>query len=93
MEESKEVFIVRHCVMSHLNARERNEFHETEKLINFLFFGLCFRQVSHHPPISACHAESRNFVFWQGNVLLYLTFIIFGNVADLFCSETAVHAC
>lgn len=23
-------------------------------------------QVSHHPPISACHAESDNFVFWQG---------------------------
>uniref|UniRef100_UPI00398EF8EB oxysterol-binding protein-related protein 3 n=1 Tax=Pristiophorus japonicus TaxID=55135 RepID=UPI00398EF8EB len=22
-------------------------------------------QVSHHPPISACHAESRNFAFWQ----------------------------
>ncbi|XP_036183757.1 oxysterol-binding protein-related protein 3 isoform X5 [Myotis myotis] len=22
-------------------------------------------QVSHHPPISACHAESENFVFWQ----------------------------
>uniref|UniRef100_A0A8P0TE87 Oxysterol-binding protein-related protein 3 n=1 Tax=Canis lupus familiaris TaxID=9615 RepID=A0A8P0TE87_CANLF len=23
------------------------------------------RMVSHHPPISACHAESGNFVFWQ----------------------------
>lgn len=23
-------------------------------------------QVSHHPPISACHCESKNFVFWQG---------------------------
>uniref|UniRef100_A0A4W2HUG8 Oxysterol-binding protein-related protein 3 n=1 Tax=Bos indicus x Bos taurus TaxID=30522 RepID=A0A4W2HUG8_BOBOX len=23
------------------------------------------RMVSHHPPISACHAESANFVFWQ----------------------------
>ncbi|KAF7669454.1 hypothetical protein LDENG_00186460 [Lucifuga dentata] len=22
-------------------------------------------QVSHHPPISACHAESKNFIFWQ----------------------------
>ncbi|XP_003896233.3 oxysterol-binding protein-related protein 3 isoform X1 [Papio anubis] len=28
----------------------------------FQFFS---EQVSHHPPISACHAESRNFVFWQ----------------------------
>ncbi|XP_029641137.1 oxysterol-binding protein-related protein 6 isoform X9 [Octopus sinensis] len=22
-------------------------------------------QVSHHPPISACHCDSRNFIFWQ----------------------------
>ncbi|XP_004582494.2 oxysterol-binding protein-related protein 3 isoform X4 [Ochotona princeps] len=28
----------------------------------FRFFS---EQVSHHPPISACHAESENFVFWQ----------------------------
>ncbi|ELR51201.1 Oxysterol-binding protein-related protein 3, partial [Bos mutus] len=28
----------------------------------FRFFS---EQVSHHPPISACHAESANFVFWQ----------------------------
>uniref|UniRef100_A0A672TBV9 Oxysterol-binding protein n=1 Tax=Sinocyclocheilus grahami TaxID=75366 RepID=A0A672TBV9_SINGR len=29
--------------------------------------GFCFvaEQVSHHPPISACHAESKNFIFWQ----------------------------
>uniref|UniRef100_A0A8C8WQJ5 Oxysterol binding protein like 7 n=1 Tax=Panthera leo TaxID=9689 RepID=A0A8C8WQJ5_PANLE len=25
----------------------------------------CERMVSHHPPISACHAESENFIFWQ----------------------------
>ncbi|KAG7254843.1 hypothetical protein CRUP_004158, partial [Coryphaenoides rupestris] len=23
------------------------------------------RMVSHHPPISACHCESKNFTFWQ----------------------------
>uniref|UniRef100_H3A5L1 Oxysterol-binding protein n=1 Tax=Latimeria chalumnae TaxID=7897 RepID=H3A5L1_LATCH len=28
----------------------------------FRFFA---EQVSHHPPVSACHAESKNFVFWQ----------------------------
>ncbi|KAM3861801.1 oxysterol-binding protein-related protein 6 isoform 2-T2 [Diretmus argenteus] len=29
--------------------------------------GLCYfaEQVSHHPPISACHCESKNFTFWQ----------------------------
>ncbi|CAL8304826.1 unnamed protein product [Lota lota] len=28
-------------------------------------FRLISEQVSHHPPISACHAESDNFSFWQ----------------------------
>uniref|UniRef100_A0A8C3NTS4 Oxysterol-binding protein n=1 Tax=Cyanoderma ruficeps TaxID=181631 RepID=A0A8C3NTS4_9PASS len=29
-------------------------------------FRFISEQVSHHPPVSACHAESENFVFWQG---------------------------
>ena len=41
--------------------------------LNSNCFVLCLHQVSHHPPISACHAESGNFVFWQGNVLIRLT--------------------
>lgn len=28
-------------------------------------FRFLAEQVSHHPPISACHAESKNFFFWQ----------------------------
>ncbi|KAL7887541.1 hypothetical protein AOLI_G00052620 [Acnodon oligacanthus] len=28
-------------------------------------FHFIAEQVSHHPPISACHAESKNFIFWQ----------------------------
>eukprot|EP00074_Homo_sapiens_P100161 XP_016879611.1 oxysterol-binding protein-related protein 7 isoform X1 [Homo sapiens] len=28
-------------------------------------FRFISEQVSHHPPISACHAESENFAFWQ----------------------------
>ncbi|XP_016411762.1 oxysterol-binding protein-related protein 3-like isoform X2 [Sinocyclocheilus rhinocerous] len=28
-------------------------------------FGFVAEQVSHHPPITACHAESKNFIFWQ----------------------------
>ncbi|KAJ8415902.1 hypothetical protein AAFF_G00404590 [Aldrovandia affinis] len=28
-------------------------------------FQFIAEQVSHHPPISACHADSKNFVFWQ----------------------------
>ncbi|NXE58084.1 OSBL7 protein, partial [Casuarius casuarius] len=29
-------------------------------------FRFISEQVCHHPPISACHAESDNFIFWQG---------------------------
>ncbi|XP_076826822.1 oxysterol-binding protein-related protein 3 isoform X2 [Brachyhypopomus gauderio] len=28
-------------------------------------FRFIAEQVSHHPPISACHADSKNFIFWQ----------------------------
>ncbi|KAM4725126.1 oxysterol-binding protein-related protein 3-like [Anableps anableps] len=28
-------------------------------------FRFIAEQVSHHPPVSACHADSRNFCFWQ----------------------------
>ncbi|XP_050522034.1 oxysterol-binding protein-related protein 6-like isoform X2 [Daktulosphaira vitifoliae] len=28
-------------------------------------FKFVAEQVSHHPPISVCHAESKNFIFWQ----------------------------
>ncbi|KAL0276748.1 UNVERIFIED_CONTAM: hypothetical protein PYX00_004254 [Menopon gallinae] len=28
-------------------------------------FNFVAEQVSHHPPISVCHAESKNFIFWQ----------------------------
>lgn len=28
-------------------------------------FRFLAEQVSHHPPVSACHADSRNFTFWQ----------------------------
>lgn len=30
-------------------------------------FRFLSEQVSHHPPVSACHAESEQYVFWQGN--------------------------
>uniref|UniRef100_A0A3P8NC73 Oxysterol-binding protein n=1 Tax=Astatotilapia calliptera TaxID=8154 RepID=A0A3P8NC73_ASTCA len=29
-------------------------------------FRFIAEQVSHHPPVSACHADSKNFTFWQG---------------------------
>ncbi|KAI6647126.1 Oxysterol-binding protein-related protein 6-like isoform X2 [Oopsacas minuta] len=45
---------------------------ETYELIdeehNFKFIA---EQVSHHPPVSACHAESPNFMFWEDARLKY----------------------
>ena len=35
-------------------------------------FRFVSEQVSHHPPISACHAESDNYVFWQGKRFLII---------------------
>uniref|UniRef100_A0A493TJY2 Oxysterol-binding protein n=1 Tax=Anas platyrhynchos platyrhynchos TaxID=8840 RepID=A0A493TJY2_ANAPP len=32
-------------------------------------FRFISEQVCHHPPISACHAESDNFIFWQGGYM------------------------
>uniref|UniRef100_A0A8D0CXY9 Oxysterol-binding protein n=1 Tax=Sander lucioperca TaxID=283035 RepID=A0A8D0CXY9_SANLU len=31
-------------------------------------FKFIAEQVSHHPPVSACHSDSRNFTFWQGYI-------------------------
>ncbi|XP_035037255.1 oxysterol-binding protein-related protein 7 [Hippoglossus stenolepis] len=39
---------------------ETYESHREERGFHFIS-----EQVSHHPPISACHAESENFAFWQ----------------------------
>ncbi|KAM9345564.1 oxysterol-binding protein-related protein 7-like isoform 2-T2 [Symphorus nematophorus] len=39
---------------------ETYESHREDKGFHYIS-----EQVSHHPPISACHAESENFTFWQ----------------------------
>ncbi|XP_034567283.1 oxysterol-binding protein-related protein 6-like [Notolabrus celidotus] len=39
---------------------ETYESHREDRGFKFLS-----EQVSHHPPVSACHAESKNFTFWQ----------------------------
>lgn len=85
LRETKEVFpSVQHCTLCYISVQGRkNGFHETRKFI-FCFSVLCFHQVSHHPPISACHAESRNFVFWQGNVLIHFTSIILCNMLSIY---------
>lgn len=74
------------AIVLHLSAREK-EWISWDTKVNCLFLRLCFHQVSHHPPISACHAESGNFVFWQGNVLVYLTSVLLCNGVIYFIQE------
>lgn len=38
-------------------------------------FKFVSEQVSHHPPISACYAESKNYFFWQGNPLCLINIL------------------
>ena len=42
-----------------------NNMHATEILFKCVTLLVCCCQVSHHPPISVCYAESRNFIFSQ----------------------------
>lgn len=46
---------------------ETYEFDRPDKGFRFVA-----EQVCHHPPVSACHAEANNYVFWQGLFYLYL---------------------
>lgn len=41
--------------------------YESDLVILPLGHYFVLNQVCHHPPISACHAESENFSFWQGD--------------------------
>lgn len=43
-------------------------------LLTLVYSNVCL-QVSHHPPISACHAESKNFIFWQGSGMWKFSFM------------------
>lgn len=48
---------------------QRKHVSRTEAFVDKMsccFNGVFYFQVSHHPPISACHADSENFTFWQG---------------------------
>jgi len=42
-----------------------NHMHTAQLLFKCVTLLVCFCQVSHHPPISVCYAESRNFIFSQ----------------------------
>lgn len=56
-----------------------------QTVILYVCYMLCF-QVSHHPPISACHAESENFTFWQGRSRVFRDPPVLGEWSQTLCA-------
>ncbi|XP_023698482.2 oxysterol-binding protein-related protein 7-like isoform X1 [Paramormyrops kingsleyae] len=67
------VYVAAFAISGYAWARYRNRYKPFNPVLGETFEcvredrGFCYisEQVSHHPPISACHAESENFKFWQ----------------------------
>ncbi|RXN09663.1 oxysterol-binding -related 6-like isoform X1 [Labeo rohita] len=68
------VYIAAFAISGYATAQYRNRYKPFNPVLGETFeciredrgFRYISEQVSHHPPISACHAESDNFNFWQG---------------------------
>ncbi|XP_026102935.1 oxysterol-binding protein-related protein 6 isoform X1 [Carassius auratus] len=67
------VYIAAFAISGYATAQYRNRYKPFNPVLGETFeciredrgFRYISEQVSHHPPISACHAESDNFNFWQ----------------------------
>lgn len=67
------VYIAAFAISGYSTATFRNRYKPVNPVLGETFeciredrgFRLISEQVCHHPPISACHAESDNFCFWQ----------------------------
>uniref|UniRef100_A0A3B3R4Q9 Oxysterol-binding protein n=1 Tax=Paramormyrops kingsleyae TaxID=1676925 RepID=A0A3B3R4Q9_9TELE len=67
------VYIAAFAISGYATARYRNRYKPFNPILGETFqceredkgFRYVSEQVSHHPPVSACHAESKNFSFWQ----------------------------
>uniref|UniRef100_A0A672RSM0 Oxysterol-binding protein n=1 Tax=Sinocyclocheilus grahami TaxID=75366 RepID=A0A672RSM0_SINGR len=67
------VYIAAFAISGYATAQYRNRYKPFNPVLGETFeciredrgFHYISEQVSHHPPISACHAESDNFNFWQ----------------------------
>ncbi|XP_077056835.1 oxysterol-binding protein-related protein 7 isoform X3 [Siphateles boraxobius] len=67
------VYIAAFAISGYATAQFRNRYKPFNPVLGETFeciredrgFRYISEQVSHHPPISACHAESENFNFWQ----------------------------
>ncbi|KAG9346244.1 hypothetical protein JZ751_008069 [Albula glossodonta] len=67
------VYIAAFAISGYATARFRNRYKPFNPILGETFecvredrgFRYISEQVCHHPPISACHADSENFSFWQ----------------------------
>ncbi|KAK7134815.1 hypothetical protein R3I93_018051 [Phoxinus phoxinus] len=67
------VYVAAFAISGYATAQFRNRYKPFNPVLGETFeciredrgFRYISEQVSHHPPISACHAESENFNFWQ----------------------------
>uniref|UniRef100_A0A8C9QSR0 Oxysterol-binding protein n=1 Tax=Scleropages formosus TaxID=113540 RepID=A0A8C9QSR0_SCLFO len=67
------VYVAAFAISGYATARYRSRYKPFNPVLGETFeceredkgFRFISEQVSHHPPVSACHAESRNFSFWQ----------------------------
>ncbi|XP_048870135.1 oxysterol-binding protein-related protein 7 [Brienomyrus brachyistius] len=67
------VYIAAFAISGYATARYRNRYKPFNPILGETYeceredkgFRYVSEQVSHHPPVSACHAESKNFSFWQ----------------------------
>uniref|UniRef100_A0AAY4CUY1 Oxysterol-binding protein n=1 Tax=Denticeps clupeoides TaxID=299321 RepID=A0AAY4CUY1_9TELE len=67
------VYIAAFAISGYATAQHRNRYKPFNPVLGETYecvrgdraFRFISEQVCHHPPISACHAESHNFCFWQ----------------------------
>ncbi|XP_015217750.2 oxysterol-binding protein-related protein 7 [Lepisosteus oculatus] len=67
------VYVAAFAISAYFFGRHRNRYKPFNPVLGETYecvrddkgFRYVSEQVSHHPPISACHAESENFTFWQ----------------------------
>ncbi|XP_056626645.1 oxysterol-binding protein-related protein 7 isoform X2 [Triplophysa dalaica] len=67
------VYIAAFAISGYASAQYRNRYKPFNPVLGETFeciredrgFRYLSEQVSHHPPVSACHADSNNFSFWQ----------------------------
>ncbi|ROI81833.1 Oxysterol-binding protein-related protein 6 [Anabarilius grahami] len=93
------VYIAAFAISGYATAQFRNRYKPFNPILGETFecnredrsFRYVSEQVSHHPPISACHAESDNFNFWQGMFYVLCDVMIYGDHYEWNKVVTCIH--